>query len=73
MTLLNVRAGFKITGVHPLNRQAAVKRFEPPSDTTKRICVGFLPMLSPTPRKRNVPTRHESAEPEIQEARYNYH
>ena len=84
MTMSNVRAGFKVTGVHPLNRKAALMQFfTSPSDTR----FGYQPMLSPIPRKKkeaveddyssmgaanseaaHVPTTHDSTLDGIQHA-----
>lgn len=50
MRLSNVRAGFKVTGIYPLDRKAAFKQFETPTDVNKSS-LPYQPMLSPAPDK----------------------
>ena len=51
MRLSNVRAGFKVTGVYPLDRQVALKPFKS-SSVTSSAKKAYQPMLSPAPKVR---------------------
>ena len=53
MTLSNVRAGFKVTGVYPLNRNAALKHFGSACKTAANTPLEYLPVLGPVPRKKD--------------------
>ena len=69
MRLSNVRAGFQVTGVYPLDRQVALKSFKSSSLTssTKRA---YQPMLSPAPkvRERARDDGHSDHDPDPEEA-----
>ena len=56
MTSLNIKAGFRTTGIYPLNRNAvAVKIRKPIMDTdASKKELHFLPLCSPLPRARGL-------------------
>ncbi len=53
MTMKNVIAGFKTTGIYPVDRNAVIKKVEYDHTSVSETTLPFLPMTSPMPRKKN--------------------
>ena len=54
MTPSNIMAGFKVTGVYPLNRYAVLPCDKVPMSLTERTGLKFIPFYTPT-RSRRIP------------------
>lgn len=67
MTMTNVRAGFKVTGVWPLNRDAVGIPRQKMESLPQETGLAFIPLYSPAvPRKKPVSKRTQFMEEELQ-------
>ena len=65
MTISNIAAGFRVTGIHPLNRHALSSRTFEAEKLSQETGLSFLPMHSPISRPSSKPVPDEFTEEEI--------